>query len=69
MPEGSHCYCLGCGARFRGPSDRDRHKVYNAAIAECWARWCLSEFGMAAIGMVEANGVWAVPPGGIEGPP
>jgi hypothetical protein len=48
---------------------RDRHKVYNAARQELWDRRCLSEFAMAAIGMIEADGVWAVPAGGLEGPP
>jgi hypothetical protein len=49
--------------------DRDRHRVYNARCHSLWDRWCLSELAMAAIGMIEVDGVWLVPPGGLEGPP
>jgi hypothetical protein len=70
---GSQCRCPACGAYFASPMPRDRHLVYNAALSPCWDKWCLSELAMEAIGMVwetwYGERVWAVPFGGLEGPP
>lgn len=58
--QGRRCQCGdggrngGCGEYFTTTSAFDRHRVGNRGAP--WAdRWCLSEFGMEAIGMFQVE--------------
>lgn len=67
---GDRCRCGECGEHFNSTRAFDKHRkgdYGNPGEKPGTGRWCLSEFGMEALGMAKnAGGFWVGHPESLE---